>query len=39
LTPAGHEVVLCDENLGPIDFDTDADLVGITGFAVHTPHR
>jgi len=36
LTPAGHEVVLCDENVEPIDFDTDADVVGITGFAVHT---
>ena len=35
LTPAGHEVVLCDENVEPIDFDTDADVVGITGFAVH----
>ena len=35
LTPPGHEVVLCDENVEPIDFDTDADLVGVTGFAVH----
>ena len=35
LTPAGHEVVLCDENVERIDFDTDADVVGITGFAVH----
>ena len=35
LTPAGHEVVLCDENVESIDFDTDADLVGVTGFAVH----
>src|SRR6266496_485275 len=35
LTPAGHEVVLCDENVERIDFCTDADLVGITGFAVH----
>ena len=27
--------MLCDENVEPIDLDTDADLVGITGFAVH----
>jgi radical SAM superfamily enzyme YgiQ (UPF0313 family) len=35
LTPAPHEVVLCDENVEPIDFDTDADIVGITGFVIH----
>ncbi len=35
LTPPSHEVVLCDENVEPIDFDTDADVVGITGFVVH----
>ena len=35
LTPPGHEVVLCDENVEPIDFDTDADIVGITGYVVH----
>jgi radical SAM superfamily enzyme YgiQ (UPF0313 family) len=35
LTPAEHEVVLCDENVEPIDFDTDADIVGITGYVVH----
>ena len=35
LTPAPHEVVLCDENVEPIDFDTDADVVGITGFVIH----
>ena len=28
LTPRAHEVVLCDENVEPIDFDTDADIVG-----------
>ena len=37
LTPAGHEVVLCDENVEPVDFDTDADIVGITGYVVHKP--
>lgn len=35
LTPPPHEVVLCDENVEPIDFDTDADIVGITGYVVH----
>jgi radical SAM superfamily enzyme YgiQ (UPF0313 family) len=35
LTPAPHEVVLCDENVEAIDFDTDADVVGITGFVIH----
>jgi hypothetical protein len=35
LTPAPHEVALRDENVEPIDFDTDDDVVGITGFAVH----
>jgi radical SAM superfamily enzyme YgiQ (UPF0313 family) len=35
LTPAPHEVTLCDENVEPIDFDTDADVIGVTGFVVH----
>jgi radical SAM superfamily enzyme YgiQ (UPF0313 family) len=35
LTPREHEIVLCDENVEPIDFDTDADIVGITGYVVH----
>ena len=35
LTPRQHEVVLCDENVEPIDFDTDADIVGITGYVIH----
>jgi radical SAM superfamily enzyme YgiQ (UPF0313 family) len=35
LTPSPHEVVLCDENVESIDFDTDADVVGITGFVIH----
>jgi radical SAM superfamily enzyme YgiQ (UPF0313 family) len=36
LTPGEHEVVLADENVEPIDFDTDADIVGITGYIVHS---
>jgi radical SAM superfamily enzyme YgiQ (UPF0313 family) len=35
LTPPPHEVVLCDENVEPVDLDTDADVIGITGFVVH----
>jgi radical SAM superfamily enzyme YgiQ (UPF0313 family) len=35
LTPGEHEVVLCDENVEEIDFDADADLVGVTGYIVH----
>jgi radical SAM superfamily enzyme YgiQ (UPF0313 family) len=35
LTPPEHEVVLCDENVEPIDFDVEADIVGITGYIVH----
>jgi radical SAM superfamily enzyme YgiQ (UPF0313 family) len=35
LTAPQHEVVLCDENVESINFDTDADIVGITGFVVH----
>ncbi|NCO83146.1 MAG: B12-binding domain-containing radical SAM protein [Nitrospirae bacterium CG_4_10_14_3_um_filter_44_29] len=31
LTPMEHEVAICDENIKPVDFDTDADIVGITG--------
>ncbi len=35
LTPREHEVVLCDENVEPIDFDVEADIVGVTGYIVH----
>jgi radical SAM superfamily enzyme YgiQ (UPF0313 family) len=35
LTPREHEVVLCDENVEPIDFETDADIVGLTGYVIH----
>jgi radical SAM superfamily enzyme YgiQ (UPF0313 family) len=35
LTPPEHEIVLCDENVEPVDLDTDADIVGITGYVVH----
>jgi radical SAM superfamily enzyme YgiQ (UPF0313 family) len=35
ITPKEHDVVLCDENVEEIDFDTDADIVGLTGYVVH----
>ena len=35
LTPAEHEVTLCDENVEEIDFEVDADVVGVTGYIVH----
>jgi len=35
ITPAEHEVVLCDENVEPIDFEIDADVIGVTGYIVH----
>ena len=31
LTPKGINVELCDESVDVVDFDTDADLIGITG--------
>jgi radical SAM superfamily enzyme YgiQ (UPF0313 family) len=35
MTPGEHEVSLCDENVEEIDFDVEADIVGVTGFIVH----
>ncbi|HEY5656353.1 MAG TPA: radical SAM protein [Myxococcota bacterium] len=35
LTDREHEVVLCDENVEEIDFDVDADIVGVTGYIIH----
>jgi radical SAM superfamily enzyme YgiQ (UPF0313 family) len=35
LTPSIYEVVIIDENIGPIDFTMECDLVGITGYTVH----
>lgn len=35
LTPREHAVSLCDENAGePVNFDTDAEVVGITGYII-----
>jgi radical SAM superfamily enzyme YgiQ (UPF0313 family) len=35
MTPREHDVVLCDENVEEIDFDVEADIVGVTGYIVH----
>jgi radical SAM superfamily enzyme YgiQ (UPF0313 family) len=35
LTPPEHEVVLCDENVEPVDLEAEADIVGITGYIIH----
>ena len=35
LTPPHHDVTLCDENVEEIDFDVEADIVGVTGYIVH----
>ncbi|HZI94742.1 MAG TPA: radical SAM protein [Patescibacteria group bacterium] len=35
LTPPGHEVVVCDENVDTVNFDTDADIIGVTGYIIH----
>jgi radical SAM superfamily enzyme YgiQ (UPF0313 family) len=35
ITPREHEVVLMDENVEPIDFDVEADIIGLTGYVIH----
>ncbi len=35
LTPSGNEVRITDENIEPIDFEEEVDLVGITGMVMH----
>jgi len=35
LTPPDVEVKITDENVDPIDFDEDIDLVGVTGMVMH----
>jgi len=37
LTPPGHAVELCDENVTPIPWDTDADLIGISFMTALAP--
>ena len=38
LTPESWEVEIVDENVEPIDFDTDADLIGMGPFNVQYAH-
>lgn len=35
LTPEGIDVAITDENVDPVDFEEDVDLVGITGMTIH----
>jgi radical SAM superfamily enzyme YgiQ (UPF0313 family) len=35
LTDRRHDVTLCDENVEEIDFDVEADVIGVTGYIVH----
>ena len=37
LTPPEIEVKITDENVEPVDFDEDVDLVGVTGMLMHAP--
>ncbi len=37
LTPPDIEVKITDENVEPIDFNEDVDLVGVTGMVMHAP--
>lgn len=37
LTPPGHEVRICDENVEPVDLEEDADLVGISFMTALAP--
>lgn len=30
VTPDKHEIIICDENVEPVDYNMDADIVGIT---------
>jgi len=37
LTPSDVEVKITDENVEPIDFEENVDLVGVTGMVMHAP--
>ncbi|MDH4128356.1 MAG: B12-binding domain-containing radical SAM protein [Spirochaetota bacterium] len=36
LTPSHYEVKILDEEIDKIDFDTECDIVGITGYTLHS---
>jgi radical SAM superfamily enzyme YgiQ (UPF0313 family) len=35
ITPREHDVILMDENVEEIDFDVEADIIGVTGYVIH----
>jgi radical SAM superfamily enzyme YgiQ (UPF0313 family) len=38
LTPPDYRVTVCDENAGErVDYDTDAEIIGITGYIIQMP--
>ena len=37
LTPPEHEVTICDENVQPLDFEADCDVVGVTFMTALAP--
>lgn len=37
LTPACHEVAICDENVEPVDLDSDADVIGLSLMTATAP--
>lgn len=37
MIPAGHDVTLCDENVSTINWDQEADVVGVTGMHLQRP--
>lgn len=37
LTPSNHTVEICDENVQPLDFDSDADIIGVTFMTALAP--
>src|SRR5512139_3601458 len=37
LTPPDIQVKITDENVEPIDFEEEVDLVGVTGMVMHAP--
>jgi radical SAM superfamily enzyme YgiQ (UPF0313 family) len=37
MIPEHHQVALCDENTGQIDWNTDADVIGLTGMHLQGP--
>ena len=36
ITPKGYDIKIIDEEIEDIDFDTDCDIVGMTGYTIHS---